>query len=103
MFPVLFTVLVAVAMSVADQGPLQCYEHIVRSFSKDPVVAWSGLPGGTGAFAQLYNPSWIAPTSSGTAGRAGLVLRSQNCALALKIQRGGCRHFRSIYESDSMV
>eukprot|EP01047_Picozoa_sp_COSAG01_P094019 COSAG01_NODE_25016_length_758_cov_1.232170_1_plen_244_part_01 len=66
------------AAAVAGQPQLQCYQHTVVSFDSSPVVAWRGLPKGTGAFAQLYNPSWIV-ASKGTGGRSGLLLRSQNC------------------------
>jgi predicted GH43/DUF377 family glycosyl hydrolase len=72
------------ALVAEDPIPLQCYDHRVVQFNKQPVVAWDQTPGGTAAFAQVYNPTWLQ-ASSGTSGKSGLLLRTQNCT-------DGCGH-----------
>ena len=52
-----------------------CYAASLTSFDVNPVV--SALDG-TSDFAQAFNPSWVV-ASAGTGGKAGLLVRSQNC------------------------
>jgi predicted GH43/DUF377 family glycosyl hydrolase len=59
-----------------DEREQQCYEASVVSFGSNPVL---GFLGGTSDFLMAFNPSWVLP-SAGTGGRAGLLVRSQNCS-----------------------
>jgi predicted GH43/DUF377 family glycosyl hydrolase len=53
----------------------QCYAATVSRFAKDPVL--SAIYGNSD-FAQVFNPSWVE-ASEGTSGKAGLIVRTQNC------------------------
>eukprot|EP00039_Didymoeca_costata_P030967 m.32453 g.32453 ORF g.32453 m.32453 type:complete len:430 (+) comp8413_c0_seq2:117-1406(+) len=52
-----------------------CYSAELVGFDMAPVVSAAN---GTSTFAQVFNPSWIVG-SEGTSGKAGLLIRSQNC------------------------
>jgi predicted GH43/DUF377 family glycosyl hydrolase len=68
--------LVALRLSSSVSGvPEQCYIHNVVSFDPNPVVS---AVDGDSDFAQVFNPSWIE-ASAGTGGKAGLIIRTQNC------------------------
>jgi predicted GH43/DUF377 family glycosyl hydrolase len=53
------------------------YTASVVSFGTSPVLSYVD---GTSEFLFAFNPSWVA-ASSGTQGRAGLLVRAQNCSI----------------------
>jgi len=74
----IFIVAVLIAASSAQplRSPIQqCYAANLVQFDPQPVVSHQL---GTSAFAQAFNPSWIQ-ASAGSAGKAGLLVRAQNC------------------------
>lgn len=52
------------------------YSARLVSFAERPVLSFVD---GSSSFAQVFNPSYVVP-SNGTAGRAGLLARTQNCS-----------------------
>lgn len=63
--------------------PPQCYRAKVTQFDEQPVIS---AVGGSSSFQQAFNPSWIV-SSAGTGGKAGLLIRTQNCSATAG---GGC-------------
>ena len=55
-------------------------------FDASPVISFVD---GTSTYQQAFNPSWIEP-SAGTSGRAGLLVRSQNCSATVGGECVGC-------------
>lgn len=53
----------------------QCYAASLERFDPRPVLSFVD---GSSTFAQVFNPSWVQP-STGTQGRQGLLVRTQNC------------------------
>ena len=64
---------------------MAAYRVSLVGFDVSPVLSFVD---GTSAFQQAFNPSWIEP-SAGTSGRAGLLVRSQNCSATVG---GSCVH-----------
>lgn len=65
------------AACVAPPAPApQCYRATVAKFDTKPVIS---SVDGTSAYPQAFNPSWIE-ASAGTGGKAGLIIRTQNCS-----------------------
>jgi predicted GH43/DUF377 family glycosyl hydrolase len=56
--------------------PPQCYRAKVTQFDEQPVIS---AVAGSSSFQQAFNPSWIV-SSAGTGGKAGLIIRTQNCS-----------------------
>lgn len=54
------------------------YDAQVIEFGATPVVSYAA---GSSSFAQAFNPSWVQASVS-TGGKAGLLVRAQNCAAA---------------------
>ena len=63
--------------------PPQCYRSTVVKFEPKPSISY--VDGGSD-YQQVFNPSWIQG-SSGTHGKAGLIIRTQNCS---SVVGGGC-------------
>lgn len=68
--------------------PAQCYKAKVAAFDPHPVVSYVD---GNADFAQVFNPSWI-PASAGTGGKAGLIIRTQNCTGCGENPSGGTKN-----------
>jgi hypothetical protein len=60
------------------------YDVEVTSLEPKPVLSFLA---GSSAYQQTFNPGWVV-ASAGTGGKAGLLIRSQNCTS----QAGGCVH-----------
>ena len=60
-----------------------CYRATLTSFEQTPVLSYLD---GSSQFQQVFNPAWLEP-SSGTQGKAGLFVRSQNCTTSGKCVR----------------
>ena len=60
------------AIDLSDNG----YSATLVHFDVNPVVSYVS---GSSAFAQVFNPSWVV-ASQGTKGKAGLLIRTQNCS-----------------------
>lgn len=61
----------------ADDARPACYSASVVSFDDKPVLSWLDR---SSSFLMAFNPSWVLPTNN-TQGRAGLLVRSQNCSV----------------------
>lgn len=62
--------------SLGDAELCMPYSARLVSFAERPVLSFVD---GSSSFAQVFNPSYVVP-SNGTAGRAGLLARTQNCS-----------------------
>ena len=62
------------------------YHASLVRFDASPLLSYVD---GSSAFQQAFNPSWVEP-SAGTSGRAGLLVRSQNCSASVGGSCVGC-------------
>ena len=69
------------ASSLASASP---YTAELVHFDTRPVVSFAD---GSAAFQQVFNPAWVQ-ASAGTGGKAGLLIRTQNCTA----KAGQCTH-----------
>ena len=83
----LAVVLLAAVDPTKAHGPPQrnIYSASVVHFDGKPVVSFVD---GSADFAQVFNPSWVVG-SPGTNGKAGLLIRTQNCSSQVG---GSCTH-----------
>ena len=85
MFSLCALVLAAVSLAGAQASVPQCYKAKTTSLPSKPVVSWVD---GSATYQQVFNPSWIE-ASAGTQGKAGIIIRTQNCSAKVG---GPCVH-----------
>jgi len=73
---ILIGALLTLSSAYLTNIPKQCFAAKVTEFGTNPVL--SHLQGSS-TFSEVFNPSWIQ-ASEGTNGKAGLLVRSQNCS-----------------------
>eukprot|EP01051_Picozoa_sp_SAG22_P002379 SAG22_NODE_104_length_20159_cov_5.877517_18_plen_262_part_00 len=76
----------AAAAAAASSSPAYTAELV--HFDPKPVVSFVD---GSAAFQQVFNPAWVQ-ASAGTGGRAGLLIRTQNCTAKVRRSQHSVLH-----------